>query len=248
VTMRDVLLLRLDAPWMSFGAPIVDNHNKIQPYPALSMLTGLLGNALGLDHADAQGLSRLQARLRYASRQDRRGQRVEDFHTVDLGQDFLANDRAWTTRGYLDKRGGASSEGTHIRYREYWADALHTVALTLDPADEAPTLGELASAVQRPARPLFLGRKACLPAAPLFLGRVQAPDLLHALRHAPCVPLRGAGQGEAVEAWWSPDDLAADTAAPPSRELWVVDERDWRNQIHTGQRTLHHGRITLGGG
>lgn len=242
--MRDVLLLRLDAPWMSFGAPIIDNHNKIQPYPALSMLAGLLGNALGLDHADHGALSRLQARLRYASRQDRRGQRVMDFHTVDLGQDFLSGELAWTTRGRLNARG---TKGTHIRYREYWADALHTVALTLDPAAQAPTLDELASAVQRPARPLFLGRKACLPAAPLYLGRVQAPDLLHALRHAPCVPLRGAGVGEAVEAWWSPDDLAASTAAPPSRDLWVVDERDWRNQIHVGQRTLHHGRITLGG-
>ena len=69
----DVLILRFDAPLMSFGAPIVDNQGEIQPYPALSMMTGLLGNALGFDHSEFDRLERLQERLRYASRQDRRG-------------------------------------------------------------------------------------------------------------------------------------------------------------------------------
>ena len=45
--MVDALLLRLDAPLMSFGAPMVDSNGVIQEFPALSMLTGLLGNALG---------------------------------------------------------------------------------------------------------------------------------------------------------------------------------------------------------
>jgi len=37
----DILLLRFDAPLMSFGGPIVDNHGIIQTYPALSMLMRL---------------------------------------------------------------------------------------------------------------------------------------------------------------------------------------------------------------
>ena len=32
----DILLMRLDAPLMSFGAPMVDKHGVIQPWPALS--------------------------------------------------------------------------------------------------------------------------------------------------------------------------------------------------------------------
>ena len=97
----EILLVRLEALMMSFGAPMVDSRGVIQPYPGLSMLTGLFGNALGLHHRDTDALERLQKRLRYAVRCDRKGTKVRDFQTVDLGQGFLLDDRAWTTRGQL---------------------------------------------------------------------------------------------------------------------------------------------------
>jgi CRISPR system Cascade subunit CasD len=109
----DILLLRLEAPLMSFGAPIVDRHGVIQPYPALSMMTGLLGNALGVDHSEPERLQQLQRRLRYAVRQDRRGQQLRDYQTVDLSKPYLDDARAWTTRHALEQRkGGSASSGT----------------------------------------------------------------------------------------------------------------------------------------
>ncbi len=240
----DVLVLRLDAPLMSFGAPIVDRHGVIQPYPALSMITGLLGNALGYDHAEHVRLQRLQERLRYASRQDRRGRQIQDYQTVDLSKSYMSNDRAWTTSGELEgRKGGPASSGTHIRLRDYWAEAIHTVALTLDPAGEAPTLDDLQRAVQFPARPLFIGRKPCLPAVPLFAGRAQAEDLVEALRDGRKAPLadraqgRGAG-GDTFSAWW-PSGPEDDRARP------VTDRRDWANQIHTGERWIAAGEVTV---
>ncbi len=238
----DVLLIRFDAPLMSFGAPIVDRHGVIQPYPALSMLTGLLGNALGYDHTESDRLQRLQERLRYASRQDRRGRQVRDYQTVDLSKPYMQNDRAWTTRGAIEQRkGGPASTGTHIRLRDYWADAAHTVALTLKPGDETPMLDDLENALRRPARPLFIGRKPCLPAVPLCAGRVQARGLVDALTRAPLADR--ADDRATYRAWWPShpegDQRPADMRRP------VTDQRDWANQIHVGERWISEGEIEV---
>ena len=48
--MRDALILRFDAPLMSFGGPMVDHNGVVQDFPPTSLLTGLIGNALGYEH------------------------------------------------------------------------------------------------------------------------------------------------------------------------------------------------------
>ena len=246
----NVLLLRFDAPLMSFGAPIVDNQGEIQPYPALSMMTGLLGNALGVDHSEFDRLERLQERLRYASRQDRRGRQIQDYQTVDLSKPYMDDDRAWTTYGHRESRaGGSASGGTHIRYRDYWADAVHTVAATLDPPDESPTLDDLESAVKHPARPLFLGRKPCLPADSLFAGRMQVDTLPDALVQAPLHDR--AADGPTYPAWWPthPDAKGPSDESPLDEDLRepVTDRRDWQNQIHVGERWIVNGTVRPNG-
>jgi len=242
----DILLLRFDAPLMSFGAPIVDNQGEIQPYPALSMMTGLLGNALGVDHSEFDRLERLQERLRYASRQDRRGRQIQDYQTVDLSKPYMDDDRAWTTYGHTESRaGGSASGGTHIRHRDYWADAVHTVALTLEAPAETPTLDDLAAAVKHPARPLFLGRKPCLPADSLFAGRMQVDTLPDALVQAPLHDR--AADGPTYPAWWPthPDAKGPSDESPLDEDLRepVTDRRDWRNQIHVGERWIVNGTV-----
>ena len=243
----NVLLLRFDAPLMSFGAPIVDNQGEIQPYPALSMMTGLLGNALGVDHSEFDRLEHLQERLRYASRQDRRGRQIQDYQTVDLSKPYMDDDRAWTTYHHRESRaGGSASGGTHIRYRDYWADAVHTVAATLDPPDESPTLDDLESAVKHPARPLFLGRKPCLPADSLFAGQMQVDTLPDALVQAPLHDR--AADGPTYPAWWPthPDAKGPSDESPLDEDLRepVTDRRDWHNQIHVGERWIVNGTVT----
>ncbi|NBC19213.1 MAG: type I-E CRISPR-associated protein Cas5/CasD [Bacteroidetes bacterium] len=231
----DILLLRFDAPLMSFGAPIVDNRGVIQSFPALSMVTGLLGNALGYDHADNDALEALQRRIRYAVRQDRRGRRLRDYQTVDLSKPYMDDSRAWTTRGALETRkGGSASTGTHIRERDYWADAGYTIACTLDPLDATPTLDDLVAALHHPARPLFIGRKACLPATPLYAGRRTAASLKEALHAAPLPDW--ADDRPDYRAWW-PSDPEDERGRP------VTDRRDWVNQIHVGQRWIAEGTV-----
>ncbi len=240
--MRDVLILRLDAPLLSFGSVAVDNRRPTQEFPPLSLVAGLLGNALGYDHRDAQALQRLQDRIRYASRCDRRGERITDFHTVDLGQDHLVG-AGWTTRDAPEVRAGASSDTTHIRLRDYWADSIHTLALFLAAADEVPDLAAIERALREPERPLFVGRKCCLPAAPLLVGRRRAVTLRDALEAEPRITRarwndpRAAPEALAV---WLPED---EPLRGPFREIAVTDERDWQNQIIVGRRIVRHTTV-----
>jgi CRISPR system Cascade subunit CasD len=238
----EVLILRLDAPLISFGAPIIDRHGKVQSYPALSLIAGMLGNALGYDHSDFEKLESLQSRLRYASRQDRAGQPLRDYQTVDLSQTFMLDQNAWTMQGWLDKRkGGSSSRGTHIRLRDYRADSIHTVALTLQPDNDNPTIDELQHALQFPERPLFIGRKTCLPATPIFVSRIQCESLTEALQKTPLS--NRADERKKYPAWWPVDEGGNQPKA--DMEQPVTDRRDWKNQIHVGERWIAKGEIEI---
>lgn len=232
--MRDHIILRLDAPLMAFGGIKVDKRGVTADFPGLSMLAGLLGNALGYDHRDSEALSAIQGRIRFAVRRDRLGEKLTDYQTVDLSQEHLA-DGGWTTRGEVEGRGGGpASEGTHIRLRDYWADSVFTLVLHLDPAAEEPTLERVERALYSPERPLFLGRKPCLPSAPLLVGRVAADSLTEALRRAPLLPGARRSDGPTLTAWLPADE----PFDGPSRELQVFDERDWVNQIVAGRRMV----------
>lgn len=234
----DLLLLRFDAPLMSFGGVMVDQHGPTDRFPGVSMLAGLLGNALGWRHGNADALESLQARIEFAARWDLAPEPLLDYHTVDLGQAKMRGS-GWTTHGIPEHRDGAAAAfGTHQRYRHYWANGVMTLALTLL-GEGLPTIRSLAIALQTPARPLFLGRKTCLPAAPLLLGQIDAPDVLTALRQVPRAqrPRRSAPPG--MEACWP----AYLDGAGPSQEVAIHDRRDWHNQIHAGQRRRREGLV-----
>jgi CRISPR system Cascade subunit CasD len=235
-----VLILRFDAPLVSFGAPAIDQNGVVQPFPALSMLTGLIANALGWDHRDTDKLERLQERLRYAARIDRRGEALLDYQTVDLGQNWMLAEKAgWTTRGRIASRGGASGEGTHQRYQHYRADSVHTIALTLV-GDGAPAPDDVAGALREPARPLFIGRKCCLPAAPILFGVIDSASLVAVL--ASTHRARRGDPGPLPASWWDGDD--ATEASGESRVVPVTDERDWRNRVHVGRRLMREGHVS----
>ncbi|MFN4005635.1 MAG: type I-E CRISPR-associated protein Cas5/CasD [Hylemonella sp.] len=223
----DVLLLRLDAPLMSFGAVVVDQNHPVWRFPGVAMLTGLLGNALGWDHCDTDRLQSLQDRLRFAARWDAEPELLTDYQTVDLGQDFMIG-TGWTTRGRREDRGkGAATTGTHIRYRDHWANGVVTIALALDGEGE-PSLAALEQALRFPARPLFLGRKPCLPAGPLLLGRRRAEGVRAALAAEPLADVGPRRRPGRIPALWPLDE--AQGAQVEERYA----PRDWRNNIHRG--------------
>jgi len=222
------LLLVLEAPLIAFGREAVDARGPVDDFPAASLLTGLLANALGWRRTERARHARLQARLVFAARLDRAGTRLTDFQTAQLG----AADRGWTTRGAPEGRAGGANtyNAPHIRARDYDADKRVTVALRLHDAVEAPTLDDLAAALDAPARPLFLGRKPCLPTGRLLAGIFEEDGLLAALAAAP-----------------PPDDAAAalrvllpleEAAGLVHERRWISDTRDWQSGVHAGGREV----------
>lgn len=222
---------------MAFGSIAVDARGPIQRWPAVSMLTGLLGNALGLRRTDSAALDCLQERLRWAARIDREGDYLFDFQTAELG----SADQGWTTRGVPEgRKGGAPTYASpHLRYREYTADASVLVALRLEPEAESPTLDDLAEAAQRPQRPLFIGRKACLPAVPLYAGLIAATDAVDALRLAP----------------WSCPPPAKATVFFPTGESPIplltqhhaTDRRRFDVDVHVGSEVICEAQVPVAG-
>lgn len=224
---------------MSFGGVVVDQINPIDLFPGRSLLTGLIGNALGWDHADVERLAGLQHRLRHAARWDAVPERMVDYHTVDLGQPFM-QDTGWTTRGQREDKGsGAATSGTHQRYRHYWANGCATVAVTLIDDTVAPDLAAIEAALRRPARPLFLGRKNCIPAAPVLLGRRVATRLRDALAAEPLADIGARQRPARVQACWPQDE------GDGVQTIEVADLRDWRHNIHRGAQRYALGFLEL---
>ena len=229
---------------MAFGGETIDNLGVIRWFPAASMLTGLLANALGWRRVEGERHQRLQDRLVFAARIDRepRGpMRLTDFQTAQLG----AGDKGWTTRGAPEERAGGANtyNAPHLRHRDYFADMCVTVVLRLRPEDDSPTLDELAVALQEPARPLFIGRKPCLPSTPLFADFTDGDTALAALLDTPLA--RPEEAPESARLLWPAGDGEADTSRVQiSRRPMLTDERNWVSGLHGGGRAVCEGSAT----
>ena len=238
------LLLDLQAPLLAFGGETIDNYGVIRDFPAASMLTGLLANALGWRRIERELHQRLQERLVFAARIDREPAgdvRLTDFQTAKLGK----SDQGWTTRGIPEGRAGGPNtyDAPHLRYRDYFADMRVTVALRLEPASDPPTLDDLAAALDEPQRPLFIGRKPCLPSGRLF--RCISDKGSTALEALMKVPIEPRPDGPApVRLLWPADEGVA--GVTPNRTFQLTDERNWLSGLHGGGRAVCDGTAPVG--
>lgn len=238
------LVLRIRAPLAAFGSEAIDARGPTRDFPTLSALTGLLANALGYERGESGRLQALQDRLVFGARREAEPTlgRLTEYQTAQIYE----NDVGWTTRGVAEGREHSPSYKnrdkrgkwvTHQRWRDYHADARLFVVLTLRDPDLAPTLDDLAAALDRPARPLFFGRKPCLPAAPLFVGFVEAATARRALEALPPDPLADLPPGGLARAVWSVGEEDGD------RTVEAVEARNWRTGLHGGVRRTVEGRV-----
>lgn len=140
------LLMRFHAPMQSYGLHQGHDERGTEMYPTKSAVIGLVANALGRRRNDS--IDDLRA-LRLGIRVDDEGQILRDFQTV---------------RGAI----GANNRKKHnaVRNKFYLQDAMFLVGLE---TEDAWLLQAIKSALKRPARPLFLGRKSCPPSLPVYL-------------------------------------------------------------------------------
>lgn len=149
------LMLRLAGPLQAWGADSKFEVRRTGPMPTKSGVVGLLAAALGRRRdADLEDL----CQLRFGVRIDQEGHLLRDLHTARKDE-----------------------KTSYLTQRYYLEDAVFLVGLESEDED---FLFALNNALQKPAHPLFLGRRACPPLPPLPLGIRSAP-LLDALRAEP---------------------------------------------------------------
>lgn len=218
----------------SFGGEAIDARGITADFPTQSMLTGLFANALGWTRTMRREHQDLQRRIVFGAIREHEPLLgvMTDYQTAQIGK----NDRAWTTRGRPSGRAGGAATyvGAHQRWRDYHTDLRIAGVVRLEPAHLFPTIEDLGRVLDRPARPLFIGRKGCLPTAPIFAGWVDdAPDAQSALRKI--APKNAAG----LRALWP----ASEGTEGAARTTAVTDERNWMTGLHGGSRRVCEGGL-----
>lgn len=152
-----VLLLRLAAPLQAWGSSSKFIVRSTEREPTKSGVIGMIAAAMGIQrNDDAKKLAPL-AQLRFGVRADKEGILLKDFHMV---------------HGY---------KMADVTERYYLSDAVFLAVLE---CDDKKLLEEIATALQKPVYPLYLGRKSCPPTLPVVLG-VKDEDMLTALKNEP---------------------------------------------------------------
>ncbi|KAA1248581.1 CRISPR-associated protein Cas5 [Mycobacterium simiae] len=222
------VLLRLEGPMQSWGLSQRgpnSAHRTTQLRPTKSAVIGLVANALGRDYHDP--IHDLAA-LQFGVRIDRPGTVETDYHTSGSGYFPLLPGEVYTRPAWAhkaaayapgqpfdapylapsdinrDRNGVLSAKPglTVITHDWYLADASFLAAL----AGDQDLVDQIGTALAKPARTLFLGRRAYLPSQPILAGIVSTP-LIDALTDAPAAP----GAGTALHTWIEPDPRRPDS-------------------------------------
>lgn len=182
--MRQHLILKLQGPLQSWGKHSFEGLRPSEAFPGRSALLGLLGACLGIDRDDRTNQKALASSVAFAVRIDQREyqpQKMTDYHTVkDARIDYQ----------------GLKSHETIQTWREYWQDAVYTVAIWNLPGATI-SLEQLKGAVQKPVFTPVLGRRSCPITRPLFEAVQEANTALAALAHV--APVSGVVYSEESE-------------------------------------------------
>lgn len=187
---RQVLLLRLEGVWQSWGERSRWDVRDTATEPTKSGVIGLLGCALGYPMRDPLLESELDAGLRFGVRVESPGRVVQDYQTVT---DYLPTAEGSfrhsgvATAKSLDKlrKDPEATPATIISPRYYLEDASFLVALEERDGFDG-LLEKCESALKHPKWPIFLGRKACTPTRPVLETLTEQYDNIEqALRDHP---------------------------------------------------------------
>ncbi|SFF01883.1 type I-E CRISPR-associated protein Cas5/CasD [Nitrosomonas sp. Nm166] len=197
--MRDYLILKLTGPLQAWGKETFEGLRPSELFPTRSALLGLLGACLGIERNDQTRLKNLALSVGFAVRVGQQCQKMTDYHTVKNAR--------------KDYR-GLSSHDTIQTWREYWQDAVYTVAVW--EYENAPvSLSDIESALKQPLYTPVLGRRSCPMTRPLFEAQVSEDSVLAALAY------NGSGQGTI----YSDEDIPGHNTIPlKKRDVPIIHQ------------------------
>ncbi|MBQ2854850.1 MAG: type I-E CRISPR-associated protein Cas5/CasD [Oscillospiraceae bacterium] len=210
---KTILVLRLEGPLQSWGENAKWDFRDSSTMPTKSGIVGLLGCAMGQERG-SQVLVELAQSITVAIRADRPGAKFVDFQTVQ-GKPLKTAD------------GGKRSNNTILSPHAYLQDACFTVFIDTTPEWQQ----RIISALENPRWCMYLGRKNCVPSRPILADRMEAADLMEALKEYP--PAERAGKTMTYECE-HPDSTAASIQRPDdligtNRQFQL--RRVWRGSV-----------------
>jgi len=215
------LTIRLKAPLMALQGPRIDGEPQSLPIPTRSLLTGLVGSALGYTRSDHAKLQALQDNMRLGVVVHSSGIEVSDYQIADLGKPYMRGPM-WSSGTSIAEREGSQITGLRPQQRPYRADADMTAVVELG-AGGPVTAEQVVAALDQPARPLFIGRSSCPPASKLAGRAFDAQSL-----EAAVLEVARSHDGEIY--------LPAEAATPSWGDMPVSIPgcRDWTTYRHAG--------------
>lgn len=223
--MAEYLSVRWKGPLMALQGPRIDGLPQAVPIPTLAALTGLLGAALGIARRETEVLQSIQDTMRLAVIVHAAGVEIIDYQTADLSKRHMRGPM-WSSDGHVVKREGSVTTGTRQQFRPYRSDADMTCIIEL--LEGAPyAASTILTALDYPARPLFLGRTTCPPETALAGKLILASSLQEAVQTS----LSGTHVIHVYLPMESADIAWGDI--PVS----IPGTRDWAAQRHSGSQT-----------
>ena len=210
---KTILVLRLEGPLQSWGENAKWDFRDSSTMPTKSGIVGLLGCAMG-EERGSQVLVELAQSITVAVRVDRPGAKFVDFQTVQ-GKPLKTAD------------GGKRSNNTILSPHAYLQDASFTVFIDTTPEWQQ----RIISALENPRWCMYLGRKNCVPSRPILADRMEAADLMEALKEYPAAERAGKTMTYECE---HPDSTAASIQRPDdligtNRQFQL--RRVWRGSV-----------------
>ena len=212
--------MHLAGPVASLAGVQYDAAPSVLPIPTRSMITGMLGGAMGWSYRDHASLQELQDELELGFIVHDPGTVIWDFQTTDMTKAHMVG-AMWTLDpngrlGLFERGGGGKDRDTASRPLTCGIDMTAVLGVERDP--EA-----LLAALRRPVFPVTLGRRGMLPTDPVA---GEALDVRSIAEGVDFVASRRPGVR------WTPASVAG-----PGIHRTVPGGRDWRSRRHGGSDT-----------
>ncbi|WP_243545861.1 type I-E CRISPR-associated protein Cas5/CasD [Pseudodesulfovibrio tunisiensis] len=178
--MTRYLVFTLKGPMQSWGtSAAVGEVRSTANHPSRSGVMGLVAAALGIRRSQPDELVRLHQASRLAVRMDRPGDRMVDYHTVQVPPG--TKKRVYRTRRdeLVSMLEQDEKPATILSRREYLAGAAFTACIWLE-SDAGHDLDDMREALRHPGLTLYLGRKSCPLGFPLLPEVLEAEDAIAA--------------------------------------------------------------------
>lgn len=178
--MREFLIVKLQGAMQAWGEHTFEDYRPSHIFPTRSAVVGLLGACLGIDRADIQSRTDLNASFELTVRADRRKVQKEQFGQIK--EKTLKMQKMTDYHTVLDARkvNGTPRSDAIVSYREYLCDAEFTLALDFR-SNAVFSLEKVKAAIQKPYYTPFLGRRSCPIQRPLFENVILAEGAQQAL-------------------------------------------------------------------